>query len=144
MKENAAEQPAGMLEKPGLRQMAPPPNIASLAPFSPMLQEAIVHAVLEAKCERASDIWYEDEATKGVVVMRHGIHWQLNETASALWLRLGKRVGEIVDELCQEYPGTDLQEIRFLMVEFLLNSTSYGLVDLVSEPAGKKTKQSRS
>ncbi len=143
MSENLAQQSAGTWEKPGLRQTASPPNIASLAPFPPMLQEAVVHAVLEAKCERATDIWYEDEASKSVVVMRLGIHWQLNETARALWLRLGKRVGEIVDELCQEYPGTDPQEIRFLIVEFVLNAASYGLVELVSEPGGKKTKQTR-
>jgi hypothetical protein len=144
MSESTVQQSAGISERPGFGQTVAPSSIASLAPFPPMLQEAIVNAVLGANCEKATDIWYEDEATKCVLVMRHGVHWQLNQTASALWLRLGKRGGEIADELCQEYPGTDPQEIRFLTVEFLLNATSNGLVELNAEPGRKKTKPARS
>ncbi len=103
-----------------------------------------MQTVLEAKCERATDIWYDDEANKSLVVMRLGVQWQLNETARALWLRLGKRVGEIVDELSKEYPGTDSQQIKYLTVEFVLNATSHGIVDLVSEPPGEKAKKKQS
>jgi len=106
------------------------PGTASLAPFVPKLQEAIIEAVLDTRPERATDIWYEDKQTGTISVMRYGFQWQFNPTASLLWKRLGPTLKEILAEFQKEYPESDPKEIRFLTVEFLLHAASHGLVEL--------------
>ena len=103
---------------------------ASLAPFPPRLQDVIIGAVLEARPERATDIWHEDKQTDTIFVMRYRFQWHFNKTASLLWKRLGPTLKEILEELQKEYPESDPKEIRFLTVEFLLHAASYGLVQL--------------
>ena len=108
-------------------------GVASLLPFPPKLQEAIIASVLEAEPQRATDIWYKDSGTGAIFVLRHGIQWQLNETASSIWEHLGKSVESIVDDLHELSPSTDLEEMRFQVVEFLLNADSQSLIELFPE-----------
>jgi Coenzyme PQQ synthesis protein D (PqqD) len=105
-------------------------GVASLLPFPARLQEVLIEAVMSAEPQRATDIWYEDESNKTVFVMRHGLNWQLNETASMLWERLDGPAKGIVEGLCEEYPSADRDEVRFSVAEFLLNAESHGLIEL--------------
>ncbi len=138
MTQNMAAQPS-LAGNPGAGTCVPSPaGVASLLPFTPRLQEAIITAVMTAVPQRGTDIWYKDKASGAVFVMRHGVQWQLNETGSVLWERLGHPVKAMVEELCKQYSTTDPDEIRFHVVEFLLNADSHGLVELFPElPAGK-------
>ncbi|NDY43270.1 PqqD family protein [Dissulfurirhabdus thermomarina] len=77
----------------------------------------------------ATDIWYEDEEHGAVVVMRHGLQWQLNHSAAALWSALGKPVREIVAEMQAAFPDADPDEVAFWSVAFLVEAARNGLVD---------------
>ena len=109
--------------------------VASLIPFPAPVQEAIQGAVLAAKPERATDIWYEDKTTGDVHVMGHGMQWQLNDTASVVWKLLdGREVKAIVEELGKKFPKHEGAEVVSTTVEFLLQAHSSGLVELFPEP----------
>ena len=123
----------GIGQKPaGFTPMSAAPDIASLSAFPPQLQEVIKAAVLKTIPHRDTDIFTLDPATGTFLVMRHSLQWQLNETASEVWLRLENpaKVEMIVEELCQKYPADNPQEIESVTVEFLLFASSLGLIDL--------------
>lgn len=109
------------------------PEVASLLPFPAKLQQVIIGAVLETTPQRATDIWQENESTGETCVMRHGMHWQLNATAAMLWARMGECMADVVKDFCAKFPDSDAEEIKFWAVEFLLNASSSGLVELFPE-----------
>jgi hypothetical protein len=115
---------------------AAPLSAASLAPFPAPIQRAIVGSVCSAMPSRATDIWYQDKTTGDVHVMRAGMQWHLNSTASAVWQLLDGRsaVEAIAAELKARYPDQSPDEVAGAVVEFLLNAHSSGLVDLYPEP----------
>ena len=119
--------------------VGPPHNAASLLPFPTQLQEVVSKAILKAKPQRATDIWYEDKVTGRVLVMRHGFEWRLNETASELWLRAGDQVQDVVQDLCKKWPDCSPDEIKLLVAEFLLQAHSYGLLELYPEREVKRS-----
>ncbi|AOY57251.1 MULTISPECIES: PqqD family protein [Desulfococcus] len=111
------------------------PIPASLAPFPPYLQAAIIKAVGICKPRPATDIWYQDRGTGSVYVIRHGIQWQFNKTASFIWMKLGNgvTVKEIVEQLCREYTEDNAEDIEFQTVEFVLHALSYGVLDIAED-----------
>lgn len=131
MSKTKTEQVAAPESTVDLSQMGA--GVASLVSLPPKLQETVIASVLDARPQRTTDIWYQDKETSNVVVMRHGMQWQFNETASALWQRLGERVGDVLEEFYQQSPETDRQAIRFQVIEFLLHASSHGLIDLYPE-----------
>lgn len=133
VKENIGE--AGKQQEHQQQQQPHPTYCAGLremrifSGFPLWLQNVIINAILDSACERATDIWCEDEATGTVHVMRANMQWHLNETASQLWLELGgKRVGDIIDRMCDSYQNADRNDIRFCCIEFLLMAYENGLV----------------
>lgn len=143
MNKTMSQQWLGAEEYGGSTQMSAMHGVASLTLFPSELQQVIKAAVLKAIPQRATDIWYQDKVTGNVFVMRHSLQWQLNETASFLWLLLndGRSVETIVGELCKKYPDDDSQEIEFMTVEFLLHASSHGLIDFSPEPCIEKPKE---
>lgn len=129
-------QPMGQQMDPQTIMTAPmqtPGALASLLPFPPQLQQMLTEQVLKTRPQRATDIWYLDKATGSVVVMRQGMQWQLNQTASTIWQRLGEPISGIVADFISADPETEPGDIRFTVVEFLLNAYSNGLIDLFPE-----------
>ena len=93
------------------------------------LQPLIVEALMPAVPTPATDIWCEDEQSQSVIVMRHGMQWRLNNSASALWLNLGQPVEDIVSQMSETFPDVEREEIAFWSVAFLLEAAQNGLVD---------------
>lgn len=139
MSEETAEQSVSSECWTGPAAVGPPNSAASLLSFPPKLQEVVSKAILKAKPQRATDIWYEDKTTGKVLVMRQGFEWQLNETASELWLRAGEQVQDVVQDLCKKSPDSDPHEIQLLVAEFLLQASSYGLLELFPEQEMKRS-----
>ena len=114
---------------------ASPSQPSALAMFPRWLQEIMVDAVLTAQCERTTDIWYEHDAGKCVVVLRNGIQWYLNETATAMWMRKDVPVREFIREWAADASAEKKREIATQVVDFLLLAVANGLVTLVPEGA---------
>lgn len=110
---------------------APAPTmVASLTAFPPELQQVIADAVLKCKPRVATDIWYHDEDRGSVFVLRSGMQWELNPTATLIWLELEGGPKKMLEQLQRSYPDTDKQELRLSCAEFLLNAHSWGIIDL--------------
>lgn len=117
---------------------APQGGVASLMLLPNKLQEIVIEAVLKTKPARCTDIWYEDKTSGTVFVMRLGMQWHLNETASYLWLSIGEQTETIVNKFCEKYGNEDEKDIAASVVEFLLNAHSFGLIELYPEPVLEK------
>lgn len=122
---------AETFENPTAASACAPSGGGILHLFPPALQKKIVDELLKQECERATDIWYHDETTKTVWVMRHNIHWQLNETASVIWTRLGEAsVADLLGKMHEHFAGADAEEVRCHFAEFLLQAYNNGLVTM--------------
>lgn len=124
------EQQTISREMPRLSGMEPDPRSGNLlGAFPEALQPLVIDALMQAVPTPATDIWYEDEESQTVVVMRHGMQWQLNNSAAALWLCLGKPLRDIVSEMSEIFPDADQKEVAFWSMAFLLEAARNGLVD---------------
>jgi hypothetical protein len=97
------------------------------------LQEIVIDAVLNTRCERATDIWYQQEPGNTVAVLRGGMQWFLNESASAMWMRMDAPVRELIGEWLAGASEEGKREIVSLVVDFLLLAAANGLVTLFPE-----------
>lgn len=103
--------------------------------FPEKLRDKIVDNILDERYERATDIWYSDQTSGTIWVMRYNIQWQLNSTASILWTQLGKEsVKNIVDQICKKFPETDTKTIQYHVADFLILAHANGLVTIAMEP----------
>lgn len=131
MEKQMDKTPEEMPQEKQSTQASPLSGVGLLSHFTPRLQKMIVDEILNQKCERATDIWYSDEATSCVWVMRNNMHWQLNVTASVLWQQLGDTsVKDLLNRMLDEFEGTDIEEARIQVVEFLLQAKNNGLITI--------------
>lgn len=116
------------------------PEMTSASPSQPFvlgllpakLQEVVIHAVMNTRCERATDIWFQQPGN-AVVVLRSGIQWFLNESASTMWLRMDASVRELVEQWEEDTSEDQQREMRARVVDFLLAMAANGLVTLFPE-----------
>jgi hypothetical protein len=106
----------------------PQPSIISLLPYR--LQNIVIDAVLDTRCERATDIWYQQQPGNTVVVLYSGVQWFLNESASAMWMRMDAPVRDLTEEWVAGASEEERREISTLVVDFLLLASANGLVTL--------------
>lgn len=110
-----------------------------LAVFSEDIQNAIINIVIGKIYARSTDIWYYDENTDTVVVMRQGMQWFLNNSASVLWQSLGNPTKMIIDKLTDTFES-DESLITKYCVDFLLQAEKAGLVEEITETPPKREK----
>ena len=91
---------------------------------------------MNARCERETDIWYEQRPGKCVVVLRNGVQWYLNETATAIWMRTDVPVRDLIKEWAHGASEEKKREIAMQVADFLLMAASNCLVTLVPESTG--------
>jgi len=99
----------------------------------PRLQDLVVEAVINTRCERATDIWYQQQPGNTVAVLRSGTQWFLNESASAMWMRMDAPVRDLMAEWLAGASEEKRREIGRLVVDFLLLAAANGLVTLFPE-----------
>ena len=114
-----------------------PAGDALLGALPAELQKLLIDRVLDCWPQPATDIWYQDESTGTVFVLRRGVHWELNNTAAAIRLGLGKEVSKVVEDLVAQFPDADPGEIRFSCIEFLLQASARGLIELFPPHLGE-------
>jgi len=120
-----------------LEQAPAGPQGSCLRMLPQKLQDVLVRAMLNMRCDRASDIWYEDQTTHTVTVLRGGRQWFLNPTASTIWMRCGERVSTIASELAAQHPSDDSKQIEVYVADFLLEASSWGLLTLADAEEAK-------
>lgn len=112
-------------------------SYAILGMFSEDIQKAIIDVVAGKTYARSTDIWYRDENTATVVVLRRGVQWFLNDTAGQIWENLGVPTKVIIEKLKEMY-DFDEAGIAKYCVDFLLQSENAGLVEEMSKRPREK------
>jgi hypothetical protein len=91
----------------------------SIGGLPEQLQRIIADAILQAKPERATDIFYEDEAN--VFIMRQGQQFHLRQPESIIWTELGTgTTSEIIDRVAKKLESERNETIEKIVLNFLL------------------------
>jgi hypothetical protein len=93
------------------------------------LQKLLIDAIMAAKPERATDIFYEDE--RSVYVMRQGVQFRLTPPESYIWTELGKgTTSDIIDRVAKRMNIERDRAFDAVAVNFLLGSEHAQIVTL--------------
>ncbi len=101
------------------------------------LQRLITDSIMEARPERATDIFFEDDQT--VYIMRQGQQFQLRPPDSYIWKELGSgTTTEIVHRIAEKTQSEPNEHMQHQVIHFLLAAEEARLIVLF--PA-EKTKR---
>lgn len=118
-----------------MQPMGPPTPPATLAQFPQPLQDIVMDAMAGVRCERATDIWYDNNGV--ITLLRAGVQWTLNPTAGKLWQMMDCTIGELVDACAADYPDADPGQIRVFISDFVIQAAAIGIVAL-SKSGGRE------
>ncbi|MCU0288665.1 MAG: PqqD family protein [Acidobacteria bacterium] len=136
---NMSRETAPGMETEPVPVAAHDPGFAVLSQFPQRLQGVIIDEIMKCKAAKATDIWFEDKTSGIVSVMRNNMQWQFNETASKLWIQLGdKTTAHIIEQLSRDFSVENTEQIKAYVVEFMLQASINGLINLYPETTLRK------